>query len=89
MKDIIKQFHSEMDIDDAITEYILLMQNVKNKRKFNIDKLSANFLRKHNTIHVFNNFQNYKCYVVLSVTNLPYDLSNLFATAEWIFQKCK
>lgn len=43
MKDIIKQFHSEMDIDDAITEYILLMQNVKNKRKFNIDKLSANF----------------------------------------------
>lgn len=46
IKNIIKKFHSELHIDDAIIEYTLFMQVVKIENTPKITKFSEIFLRE-------------------------------------------
>lgn len=61
-----------MDIDDAITEYALFIQLVKNEGTPDITKFSENVLRKHN--HMFQTISKLiNIVIVLYVTSLPYE----------------
>lgn len=70
IKDIVQQFCSETNVDDAITEYGLFKKVIKNENTIDFGKFSEKFLREHNdTFPTISKI--IKVALVLPVTSVP------------------